>query len=197
MIFLYSRKSQLLLLACWTIGMTFMYMQITGEKPLWLIKADQRITARHQKARLGQMPALPEPPPAPAPEPRPAADPEFNRFLDLRLAEQSGGPKDIVTLDLEYVAARNKGFTPEKFRSYYLEDAPTFVITLDEPWTSDIGNASFSSTLPQVSEISMIVSKSRTLRLLVHTHSMRVARGARAKLTPTAAGAQLRIDLPR
>ncbi len=63
MIFLYSRKSQLLLLACWTIGMTFMYMQITGEKPLWLIKADQRITARHQKARLGQMPALPEPPP--------------------------------------------------------------------------------------------------------------------------------------
>lgn len=199
MIFLYSRKSQLALLVCWLIGMTVMYVQIIGERPLWLAKASERIVDREQRARLGHVPVLPEPAavPVPAPPSRPVADPVLNRCLAMRTEQGAGEQGDTLVVELDYVAAQTKGFAIEKARGYYLEDAPTFVVALGEPWTSDIGNASFPGAMPQMTGMELIVSKSRHLRLLVHTRSMRVARGANVHITPTDAGMRAEIRLPR
>jgi hypothetical protein len=195
MIFLYSRKLQFVLLLCWLAGMTAMYVQITGERPLWLAKASERIVERGQKARLGHMPEMSAPVPQPAPVP--AADPKLNRCLELRLDQITGEHADTLTLEVDYVAALTKGFSIDKAHGYYLKDAPTFVIEMGEPWVSDIGNASFPGTLPQVANLELIVSKSRHLRLLVHTRSMRIASGAKLRVSPTEAGIRAEIHLPR
>ena len=201
MIFLYSRKMQFALLLCWLVGMAVMYVQITGERPHWLRATSERIVAQTQKAQLGQVPALPEPPPPPPPvataPQRPPADPVLNRCLALRLDQQAGTDADTLVLEFDYLAAQTKGFTLDKARGYYLEDAPTFVVALGEPWVSDIGNASFTGSVAQLARLELIVSKSRNLRLLVHTRGMATAKGAKFHLTPTATGLRAEIRLPR
>lgn len=201
MIFLYSRKLQLVLLLFWCIGVTVLYIHTTGERPLWLAKASERIVQRDQKARIGQTPELPAPesPPAPVPAPvkQPEADPVLNRCLAMRVDQNAGDHADMLTVELDYVAAREKGFTVEKAYSYYLEDAPTFVVELGEPWTSDVGNAPVPGTVPQATHLNLIVSKSRHLRLLVHTPSMRVAKNAKLAASPTETGIRMEIQLPR
>lgn len=198
MIFLYSRKSQLVLLLCWLIGMTVMYVQITGERPLWLAKASERIVDHAQKARLGRVPDIePAVPQAPAPPPLPAADPVLNRCLAMRTNQSMDEQADTLAVDLDYIAAQKKGFSLEKAHGYYLEDAPTFVVAFGEPWISDIGHASFPGAMQQVTGLELIVSKSKHLRLLVHTRSMRIARGAKFHISPTETGLRVEIRLPR
>lgn len=197
MIFLYSRKSQLVLLLFWLIGMTIMYVQITGERPFWLVKATERITERREKARLGQAPVLPAAnAAAPAPAASPARDPILNRCLELRVEQGVDGHPDTLVMEVDFVPALNKGFTVEKARGYYLEDAPTYVVTLGEPWTSTIGAPLIPGAMPQVASVNMIVSKSRHLRLLVHTKAMRIARGAKLHVSPTDKGIRVEVQLP-
>jgi hypothetical protein len=220
MIFLYSRKSQFMLLLCWLIGMTVTYVQITGERPLWLVKAADlwRVKAgelwlgkagddppgHDRRAQLGQVPATPAPaapaapaaPPAPAGAPRPAADPLLNRCLAMRVDHVTGERADTLIVEVDYVAAQRRGFAPEKARGYYLKDAPVFVIALGEPWTSDIGDASFPSPLPQISGLKLTVANARHLNLLIHTRSMRIARGTELHIAPTSAGIRAEVRLP-
>jgi hypothetical protein len=205
MIFLYSRKSQCVLLLCWLIGMIFMYVQLSGTRQHRPVEVDERAVDSGQKVRLGEAPELPvqEAPPAretlpvpPSPA-RPAADPELNRCLALRVEQGTGGHEDTLTLELDYVAAQTKGFSIEKARSYYLEDEAAFVVALGEPWISDVGNLSFPGTMPQVTGLKLIVSKSRNLRLLVHTRSMNIAREAKLQLSPTDTGIRAEIRLRR
>ena len=197
MIIPYSRQAQFVLLACWIVGMTFAYVRITGESPHWLMRAGEKIVEK-QEARLGRMPE----PIVPAPQPlavqaaRPAADPELNRCLAVRVRQGAGEREDALILELDYVAAQKEGFAVEKARGYYLDDEPTFVVALGAPWTSDMGNASFPVAMPQVAKVSLIVSKSRNLRLLVHTKSMSVSRGAKSYTTPTDTGMRVEIRLP-
>ena len=198
MIVLYSRKSQFVLLLCWLIGMSYVYVQITGERPLWLAKAGEGVLDRPQQARLGQMPELPEPAPPSEPEPaQPVADPTLNRGLALRVNQGVGEQTDTLILELDYVAAQTDGFTIEKVRSYYLADSPTFVVALGAPWASDIENTSFSNLMPQVTRLNLIVSESQNLRLLVHTRSMSIAQGARLRTSSTDTGIRAEIRLPR
>jgi hypothetical protein len=198
MICLYSRKLQLVMLLCWFVGMTFMYVQITGERPLWLIKASKKIVEHSQEARLGQV-ELPAPVDLPAPVRalRPPADPELNRCLAMRVNTGTGEHANTLHVELDYVAAQTKGFTIEKARGYYLTGEPTDVVALGEPWTSDIGNASFTVAMPQATKLNLIVSKSRNLRLLVHTRSIPVALGAKFHISPTDTGIRLDIQMPR
>lgn len=205
MIILYSRKSQLVLLLCWFIGLTFAYVRLTGEP----VKTGERLVDHRQEARLGQeprplVPALPpvpaEPEPNQEPEPlveRPAADPELNRCLAMLIDQSFDDGGDTLILELDYVAAQKEGFTIEKAHGYYLADEPTFVVALGAPWISDIENPSFPVTMPQVTKLDLIVSKSRNLRLRVHAKSMSVARGAKAHITSTETGIRIEIQLPR
>ena len=104
---------------------------------------------------------------------------------------------DTLILEVHYLAATNKGFTHQKAHGYYLDGSPTFVLALGEPWTSDIGTPSFQGSLSQLVKVEMIVSKSKNLRLLVHTRAMPVARGARYQVVPTATGIRAEVRLPR
>ena len=191
--FLYSRKLQLVLLLCWLAGMTFMYVQIIGERPLWLVNASERIHARTEKARLGAVPEMAARLEAPAPDPRPAADPRLNRCLALRVTPGADGRADALVLELDYVAAQAKGFTLEKIRGYYLNDAPTYVVALGEPWTSDIGNAAFPVSMSHVTGLNVVVTKAGALRLLVHTRTMREAKNARLNVSATEKGLRAEI----
>jgi len=193
MIILYSRKTQLVLLAFWLVGMTFAYVQITGDKFMWLMKASEKIVDHRQEVRLGQ--ALEPPPPVPAA--RPVGDPELNRCLAVRVSQSTGEQTDTLIVELDYIAAQTGGFTIEKARGYYLDDEPTYVVALGAPWTSDIGNASFPVAMPQAAKLNLIVSKSRNLRLLAHTRSMNISRGAKYHITPTDAGIRVEIRLAR
>lgn len=197
MIFLYSRKLQMVLLLCWLTGMTFMYVRITGERPLWLVNASERIHIRAEKAQIGAVPETPAPPQTSVPDPRPAAHPKLNRCLALRLVPDEQGRKDTLVFELDYVAAQTKGFSFEKIRDYYLEDAPTYVVALGEPWTSDIGNAAFPLSTPHVTGLNVIVTKAGTLRLLVHARTMREAKEARLHVTPTEKGMRAEIRFSR
>ncbi len=198
MIFLYSRKLQIILLLCWSLGMTFMYVQITGERPLWLVNASERIQLRTEKARLGAVPETTDVRvEAPAPDPRPAADPRLNRCLALRVVPDAGRRADALVFELDYVPAQTKGFTPEKARDYYLNDAPTYVVALGEPWTSDIGNAAFPVSMPQVTGLNVVVTKTETLRLLIHTRTMHEAKSARLRVFPTEKGMKAEIRFSR
>jgi len=198
MIILYSRKAQLVLLACWFVGMTFAYVQITGERPHWLMKVSERVVDRNQAAQIGQAPELlvPATQPAPVHAAQPAADPELNRCLAMRVNPGNGDQADTLIVELDYVAAQTRGFTIDKASGYYLDDEPTFVVALGTPWTSDIGNASFPVTMPHITKVNLIVSKSRNLRLLVHTKSIGASRAAKAHTTPTNTGIRVAIRLP-
>jgi hypothetical protein len=201
MIFLYSRKVQLVLLLCWFAGMTAMYVQITGERPFWLVKAFELTAERgRQKARLGQAPELPAPvqQPAPAPVARPAPDPKLNRCLALRVSQGAGEDTDTLILELDYVAARTKGFKIDAARSYYLKDVPVFVVELGRPWISDIGDASFPIDMPQAVGVELIVFKSGYLRLLVRTKAMHIASaGKLLRVAPTDTGLRAEVEFPR
>jgi hypothetical protein len=207
MIILYSRKAQLVLLLCWLAGMTYVYARITGEHPFRLHDNEQ-IAAPAQEARLGQVPELSVPPepverselaeqPVPVHVVQPAPDPELNRGLALRVSLDIGEHTDMLIVELDYIAAYKGGFTIEKARSYYLADAPTFVVALGAPWVSDIENTSFPGIMPQVTRLNLILSESRNLRLLVHTTSMSIARGAKSHITSTDTGIRMEIQLPR
>ena len=198
MIILYSRKAQLVLLLCWLAGMTFAYVRITDDHPL-LVKVSEKIVDRAQEARVGRPPApsVPAAPPAPVHAARPAADPELNRCLAMRVGQGTGDRADTLILELDYVAAQKEGFTIAKARGYYLDDEAAYVVALGAPWTSDIGNASFPGAMPQVTKLDLIVSKTRNLRVLIHTKSMSVSRGAKSHITPTDTGIRVEIGLPR
>ena len=208
MIFFYSRKLQCILLACWLLGMGYIFFQVIGESPRLLAHQTTKTVGlpKPPEVRLGQVPevtaeaaihAEAPPKPEPKPAPTPAADQHLNRFLALRtnLAFEDG--VDILVLELDYVPAQQKGFTAEKTQTYYLSDAPTFVLSLGGSWVSDIGNVTLPGSMEQVTGMNLIVSRSNHLRLLVHTRSMAIARGARAEITPTETGLRATIHLPR
>ncbi len=186
------------MLICWLIGMAFVYTKITSEYPVWLEEIDEQTGVLQQEARLGQPPeiSVPAEPPAQVVQHLPTPDPLLNRCVELKLIN-ADSENNMLVLELDYVAAQTDGFSIEKVRSYYLGDAPTFVVALGEPWVSDSGNITFSRPLPQIPSLNMIVSKSRNLRLLVHTNNMHIARNAKLKVSPVDKGMRLEIQLPR
>lgn len=193
MIFLYSRKLQLALLLCWLLGMALMYAQITGERPLWLVNASERIHIRTEKARLGAVPEMAARTETPEPAPRPAADPKLNRCLAVRAVPDVDGRTDALVLEVDYVAAQTKGFRLENIRDYYLSDSPTYVVALGERWASDIGDAALSVSMPQVTGLNAFVTKAGSLRLHVRTRTMQEAKSARLRVSPTEKGLRAEI----
>ena len=207
MIFFYSRKLQCFLLFCWLLGMGYMFLQVLDEGPRLL--AHQTGAPAAQPAgqpatpdvRLGRVPEvtpkelLPEKTPPPAPQP--AADPHLNRFLALRAEQASTEGGGTLVLEMDFVPAQHKGFTPEKLQNYYLSDAPTLVLSLGESWVSDIGNVALPGGMEQVTGMNLIVSKSKHLRLQVHTRSMSLAMKATVQVTPTDTGLRAEVHLPK
>lgn len=204
MVFLYSRKIQFVLLLCWLCGMLFIVVESTGEMPEWLAEATEQEPAQDKKARIGDVPEplaqTPEPPqiiepvpPKPEKSPLPEPHPELNRCLALRQVAVEGDAKNVLVLEMDYVAAQNKGFRIEKAHTYYLDDSPVFVIAFGAPWTSDIGNTQLQVGMRTVSHVNLILSKSHTLRLLIQTQSMQDSRRARARITPTDTGLRAEI----
>ena len=198
MIFFYSRKPLLVMLVFWLIGMAFVYTKITGDYPDWLEEINEQTSVQQQEVRLGHSPEVPA---AVKPSVQsnlhlPSPDLLLNRCIDLKLLSADSA-NNTLTLELDYVAAQKNGFSTENLRSYYLSDSPTFVIALGEPWVADSGNITFTRPLPQISSINMIISKSRNLRLLVHTGSMHIAKNTKLKASPAGKGIKLEIQLPR
>ena len=208
MIFFYSRKLQCILLTCWLLGMGYIFFQIIDASPRLLAHQTTKAIGQPKPAEvlLGQVPEITAeavvpaeapPKPEPKPAPTPAADPHLNRFLALRTDLASEDGVDVLVLELDYVPAQQKGFTAEKTQTYYLSDAPTFVLSLGGSWVSDIGNVTLPGSMEQMTGMNLIVSRSNHLRLLVHTRSMAIAREARAEITSTETGLRATIHLPK
>lgn len=194
MIFLYSRKSQLFLLALWLVGMAVLYTQTTGERPHWSTRASEQSSPNEQPVRIGQEPAAPAATPVPVQSALSEADPTLNRCLAWRVKQNAGA----VVVDLDYIAARENGFSIEKVIGYHLRDAPVYVVAFGEPWISEIRDPSILGTIPQVAGLNVIISPQlRQLRLVVHTQSMHVARGAKFHVSPADTGMRVEIQLPR
>ena len=200
MVFLYSRKLQLIMLLCWLAGMFFLYTRISGIYTDWSVEENELLRSARQEARLGATPSLPAAPEpveaAPPVIPAPAPDPELNRCLDLRLVHADPESSTLV-FELDYIPAAANGFTLEKAHSYHIDDNPAFVVALGEPWVSDAGSSSFSTSLPQAPNVQLIVSKSKHLRLLFRTNSLQTARKASFSAYPTDRGIRLEIRLPK
>ncbi|MBQ4133680.1 MAG: hypothetical protein IJD04_08125 [Desulfovibrionaceae bacterium] len=193
--FLYSRKPQIIMLLCWLAAMGFIYAQ--ADNDYFDLSEEMEDLSEKQEVSLGKSPEIHVPPPLPpAPvSPQPPADPTVNHCLDLRLVN-ADTEENAIVLELDYIAAQTNGFAPEKARSYYIDDSPTFVIALGEPWVSETGNASFTRPLPQVPSLNLIVSRSKNLRLLVHTSTVQLARKARFNAFRTDRGVRIEIYLP-
>lgn len=72
MLFLYSRKPQLLLLFCWCVAVSALFAYVTGNDPLHFL---QKVSRSESRARLGAVPP-PQETQAPSAAPSPAAPPE-------------------------------------------------------------------------------------------------------------------------
>jgi hypothetical protein len=188
MIFLYSRKMQMLSLLFWCVGVAVMFFVVTGQRPLWLAEATQRDLLAAQ-ARLGApapveaTPATAVEPPAPVKPDRPEADPTLNRCLALRATPGQGAKAKELSLTLDYVAARSKGFTLDKAHGYYLADAPAYVIDFGRPWAPLAAETTIPLDMPEALRVELLVSQSKHLRLLIRTRSMREAERARLSLS--------------
>lgn len=195
MIFLYSRKTQVFLLLLWLVCMAVLYAQTTGERPHWLTGDSEQILHNEQPVRIGQEAVLPAAAtPVPVRSVRSGADPTLNRCLEWRVKQSA----NTLVVELDYVAARENGFSIEKAFGYSLRDAPVYVVTFGGPWTSDIREPSIPGAIPQVAGLNLIISPQlRQLRLVIHTQSMNVARGAKFRVSPTPAGMRVEIQLPR
>jgi hypothetical protein len=186
MLFLYSRRIQIILLLCWSAGMVGMYAAIIGSDARLFHRADisQAATAKPNVAQ----------PPAPAPQSVPAkTDPTRNRAEALRITTETEGGGTTLVLEFDYLPAESKGFAPAKTRAYYLEGAPTFVLSLGEHWIMDIEQKSYPVDLPQAKGVTLILSQSNHFRILTHTRTNEQAMHARAQISPTATGLQAKI----
>jgi hypothetical protein len=208
MLFLYSRKTQFIALLCWCVAVLAMFAVITGQHPFWLGSAASGFESDKTQAQLDtplQRPATstepkPAPPqeakPAPPSPARPEADPKLNRFLSLRA---SPGDDERIILNLDYVAAEKRGFTPGVVRSYYLEDTPAFVVDFGRPWVVLEEEIRIPLDMPRAREVQLWVSRaSKHLRLLVALHSMRDASRASLRILPGGDnGLNMEITLPK
>ncbi|MDR0827744.1 MAG: hypothetical protein LBN33_07705 [Desulfovibrio sp.] len=178
--------------------MVVLYVTIVGSDARFFHQADipPAVTAEPSVAAL-PVPELPAPAPQPVVAKRPEADAVKNRAEALRVTTQSEGDSKALVLDFDYVPAQAKGFAPAATKHYFMEGSPTFVLALGEHWIMDIEQKSYSTGLPQVGSVSVILSRSNNLRFLVHTRTMAQAIGARVKINPTATGLQAIIHVPQ
>jgi hypothetical protein len=205
-VFFYSRKPQILLLFCWCLALAAMFVQVTGEAPLsfpWRIVPND---GRFQTALKAPPPVpqespapLPAEPPAQAAEKRstPSADSTLNRATALRIKPAANGDKNVLALELDYIAARKNGFTPEKAHNYYTKDTPTFVIVLGSPWVLEPGLEAQDLNMEQADRVSLWLSEARQLRLTIHTRNVAQAAGARVRLQRTPTGLRAEIHFAR
>ncbi|MDR2075877.1 MAG: hypothetical protein LBP61_02945 [Desulfovibrio sp.] len=75
MVFLYSRKPQLVLLLFWSIALAGMFAYATGNEPFFFFQKSDPVGPA--KARLGELPPAQEPPADPGPLPEPSPKPEL------------------------------------------------------------------------------------------------------------------------
>jgi hypothetical protein len=222
LLFLYSRKPQLILLFCWCIALAALFTYATGNNPLQFLPEDplqflRRISLSESRARLGAVPQEPPAPsaapsvllpaertplPIPAPEPAPAVnrpDPAVNRGTALRIFPEADGDARKLVLEFDYAAAEKNGFTLKRARKFYTSDTPTptLVVDLGGPWELDMKERTYPLAIPQATQVSLWTTKSRQLRLVTHIRTLAEASGARVFLRRTPTGLREEIHFPR
>jgi hypothetical protein len=214
LVFFYSRKPQIVLFLCWCIALASLFAYATGSDPLFFMQRPG--PAEPSRAVLGEVPlaqAQPDPPaeppappePAPAPPPAlppevpadPAADPALNRATELRVIPGTGEDKNLLILELDYVAAQKNGFTPDKAHDYYTDDTPTVVVVLGSPWKVEIEPRHHPLNMEQANLVSLWMTEARQLRLITRTRTVAQAAGARVRIQPTQAGIRAEIRFAR
>jgi hypothetical protein len=145
----------------------------------------------------------PAPPPADPPAPAPAlpaalpADPTLNRATDLRIFPGTDADKNVLAVELDYVAAQRNGFTPDKAHSYYTADTPTVVVVLDRPWEIDAGRKAYALDMEQATRVGLWMTNARQLRLITRTRTVAQAAGARVRIHETSTGIRVEIHFSR
>ncbi len=195
--FLYSRKLQILLLITWCIAMCAMYFYVTHNTPIWLEGiVDKQET---QEVHLGVIPEIKNVITEIEQEPQgntPAAHDTMNRCYDFRVEQVAGAGYDMINIHVDYVAAKNNGFSIDKIEDYYLSESPTYVLSLGKPWINDAKMTDHSIILPQLKNIKLILSKSDTLRLLIATTNNKFARNIKLKIDKTDTGFEAQLRIP-
>jgi hypothetical protein len=221
LLFLYSRKPQLILLFCWCIAMGALFTYATGNNPLHFLPEDplqflRGLSMPESRARLGAAPQEPPAPlavpsvvlpaqrtplPVPAAEPAPERriNPAVNRGTALRIFPEADGDAHKLVLEFDYAAAEKNGFTLGRARKFYTRDTPTptVVVDLGSPWELDMKERTHPLAMPQATQVSLWTTKSGRLRLVTHTRNFAEASGARVLLRRTSTGLREEIYFPR
>jgi hypothetical protein len=210
-VFFYSRKPQIVLFFCWCVALASLFAYATGGDPLFFMqRSGPAGPAEPSRAVLGEVPlaqaqpappAEPPAPPEPAPPPEvpavPAADPGLNRATQLRVIPGTGEDKNLLSLELDYVAAQKNGFTPDRAHDYYTDDTPTVVVVLGSPWKVEIAPRHHPLNMEQANLVSLWMTEARQLRLITRTRTVAQAAGARVRIQPTQTGIRAEIRFAR
>ncbi|MDR2800403.1 MAG: hypothetical protein LBB52_03945 [Desulfovibrio sp.] len=216
MLFLYSRKPQLLLLFCWGIAIAGLFAYATGNQPLFFLQKAE--DPAQSAARLGELPPPPEPPappappvaqpvvpppepappPAPPPEPEPATGSTLNRATGFRVFPAADGDENKLVLELDYIPAQANGFNPDRAHHFYTADAPTLVIVLGSPWETEISSKTQVLHMKQATRVDLwMMASERQLRIVTHTRTFAEAAGAKVRLARTQTGLRAEIHFTR
>ncbi len=208
MLFLYSRKTQCLLLVAWLIALGFIYENTVGKTPLFVHQMAQNDANTAQTPVLGQkieplpevfVPQPPSSPPLPSSQAetvRPKADDLLNIWDGENVSVKNDNPKALL-FNLEYIPAKKNGFTPPKVVSYYVKNAPYYVVDFGKPWKGSADTKELNSTLPSINSIKLIITKTKALRLIIHGKTQSVVRNIRlVQKTPNAEGIELEFRVP-
>jgi hypothetical protein len=217
LLFLYSRKPQILLLFCWSVALAGLFVYSTGHETLFFPHATE--PPGQAKARLGELPPPPESPslpdvqpavpppgshePPPVSEPAHSAHPArssvstINQGTDFRVFPDADGDEKKLVLEFDYIPAGENGFTLDKAHNFYTEDTPTVVIALGSPWELDVSRKNHSLAMKQATRASLWMTEARQLRMVTHTRTFAEAAGAKVRLTRTQSGLRAEIHFPR
>ena len=199
MVFLYSRKTQFLLLACWLAGLACVYT-ITAQEGVLNIARGMKEHSRPLQPVVGTPPvARPEPAPEPVPQPpRPTPQPPAapvivsagtGMITTLGVRPRPTEQPPSLFLDLEYALANPD--TLPKIRSYYIQYPSTVVIEFTGDW--EVG-PSFKQDIAMEEAPNMTFTQShRHFRILVRTKTSALAMRAKVDLDVRKDGAKIAI----
>ncbi len=199
MFFLYSRKTQSILLLLWFVSVVALFLYTTNQYTVLRDSLIPQNDASNATPHIGSIPQIDTPqtteqtPPQQTAQ-QPPADPTLNRCTAIKLTYMDDTPPPMLVVDVDFIAAQENGVTLKDINGYYLSDEPTYVITFGAPWITDVSHVDFTPEKNSpIKNIQCIVSKSQHMRLIIHMTSVQIARKAKLTLVETDRGIQAQV----
>jgi hypothetical protein len=212
LLFLYSRKPQIILLFCWCLALGALFTYATGNNPLQFLPEDplqflRGISMSESRARLGSVPQEPPlttvpqdlqaplavpsvvlpaqrtPLPVPAePAPERRISPVVNLGTALRIFPEADGDAHKLVLEFDYAAAEKNGFTLGRARKFYTSDTPTPTVVVDLGSPWELNMKERTHPLDMPQATQVSLWTTRSGQLRLVTHTRNLAEASGARV---------------